>query len=241
MPKHISRLIILLGILVLALISGKIFFTPKSFGAYGHYRAASVTEIADFKPKYKNPSYCQSCHSTQYTAWSTSIHKPVNCQVCHGAAGDHPARGKLPTPTDTVKLCGTCHAETAGRPASQPQIKVADHAGTQQCVACHNPHSPLFTSTGAPISRGKRTATADLAAGKAQAARCESCHGSEGISSIPGFPNLACQKEAYLADALKAYRVGTRSNPAMAGIAKGLRDADIQNVAAYYANLACKK
>ena len=36
----------------------------------------------------------------------------------------------------------------------------------------------------------------DLAAGKSKAASCSGCHGANGISANPLWPNLAGQKEA---------------------------------------------
>jgi cytochrome c553 len=78
---------------------------------------------------------------------------------------------------------------------------------------------------------------ADIAAGKAKAAVCAACHGSNGISIIPDYPNLAGQKVKYLQSAIKAYRDGERKNGIMSPMATGLTDADIANLAAYYASL----
>ncbi|HHJ13054.1 MAG TPA: c-type cytochrome [Gammaproteobacteria bacterium] len=77
----------------------------------------------------------------------------------------------------------------------------------------------------------------DAAAGKAKAAACAACHGADGKSSNPQWPNLAGQKEAYLVKQLKAFRDGTRKDPTMNGMAKPLSDADIDNLAAYYSSL----
>ncbi|MBL1418710.1 MAG: cytochrome c [Moritella sp.] len=80
----------------------------------------------------------------------------------------------------------------------------------------------------------------DIAAGKAKAAVCAACHGAAGISAVPMYPNLAGQKEMYLVNALKAYKTGQRTGgmaPIMAGQAMALSDADINNVAAYFASL----
>lgn len=77
----------------------------------------------------------------------------------------------------------------------------------------------------------------DPDAGKARSASCAGCHGAYGISNSPMFPNLAGQKELYLVSALKQYRDGVRNNPMMSGMAKGLSDADIANIASYYTNL----
>ena len=74
-------------------------------------------------------------------------------------------------------------------------------------------------------------------AGKAKSAVCAACHGSDGISSLEIYPNLAGQKEAYLAGQLQNYRDGERKNPIMAPMAKPLSDDDIADLAAYYANM----
>ncbi|MCG8466171.1 MAG: cytochrome c [Xanthomonadales bacterium] len=78
---------------------------------------------------------------------------------------------------------------------------------------------------------------ADAAAGKAKAGTCAGCHGANGISASPAWPNLAGQKEAYLAKQLKDFKSGARKDPVMAGMAAALSDEDIANLAAYYASL----
>ena len=78
---------------------------------------------------------------------------------------------------------------------------------------------------------------ADIAAGKAKSAMCAACHGPAGISSNPMWPNLAGQQEVYLSKQIAGFKVGTRKDPMMAGIVAGLTDADIANLAAYYASL----
>ena len=76
---------------------------------------------------------------------------------------------------------------------------------------------------------------ADIEAGKAKSATCVACHGPAGVSSNPLWPNLAGQKEMYLAKQIKAFRDGTRSDPLMAPMVAALTDEDIANLAAYYA------
>ena len=49
---------------------------------------------------------------------------------------------------------------------------------------------------------------ADAAAGKTKAAMCGACHGAEGISSIPMYPNLAGQKSMYIVKQLKDFKTG---------------------------------
>jgi len=77
----------------------------------------------------------------------------------------------------------------------------------------------------------------DAAAGKAKSATCAGCHGANGISAVPTYPNLAGQKEAYLAKQITDYKSGARKNATMNAMVAGLTDADIANLAAYYAGL----
>ena len=77
----------------------------------------------------------------------------------------------------------------------------------------------------------------DPVAGKAKSMTCAGCHGVNGISSNGMWPNLAGQKEAYLVSQLKMFRDGKRNNAMMTAMAKGLSDADIANLSAYYAGL----
>lgn len=79
---------------------------------------------------------------------------------------------------------------------------------------------------------------ADLKAGEKKAEQCAGCHGTKGISSNSGqYPNLAGQHAIYLSNQLSAFKAGTRVNPVMQGMAAGLTEADIENLAAYFASL----
>lgn len=84
---------------------------------------------------------------------------------------------------------------------------------------------------------GAAMAAGDAAAGQAKAGVCAACHGADGNSMVPMYPNLAGQHAQYLENALKAYRDGQRTGgnaAVMAPMAKPLSDADIANLAAYY-------
>jgi cytochrome c553 len=79
----------------------------------------------------------------------------------------------------------------------------------------------------------------DVAAAKNKVAMCIGCHGIPGYkASFPEVyrvPRLGGQSEKYIAAALNAYKKGERKHPSMVGIAAGLSDQDIADVAAYYA------
>jgi cytochrome c553 len=72
----------------------------------------------------------------------------------------------------------------------------------------------------------------------AQAQACVACHGNNGVSSNPEWPNLAGQNAGYLAAQLTAFRDGTRDNPAMAPFVASLSDQDIVVLSDYYAGLS---
>jgi cytochrome c553 len=77
----------------------------------------------------------------------------------------------------------------------------------------------------------------DIEGGRQKAQSCAMCHGVNGIAQMPGAPNLAGQPAMYVAEQLKNYRSGKRSNEIMNVIAKPLSDADINNLAAWYASI----
>jgi cytochrome c553 len=81
------------------------------------------------------------------------------------------------------------------------------------------------------------TIAADAEAGKAKSATCVACHGANGVSNNDLWPNLAGQKAGYLAKQMRDFRDGKRNDPLMSAMAKPLSDADIDNLAAYYASL----
>ncbi|WP_213998403.1 cytochrome c [Arsukibacterium sp.] len=70
--------------------------------------------------------------------------------------------------------------------------------------------------------------------GQQKAYSCTACHGRNGISSHPNYPNLAGRSEGELANALTAYRSGERKHALMTPQARGLNDADITALAYYF-------
>jgi cytochrome c553 len=80
-------------------------------------------------------------------------------------------------------------------------------------------------------------AAANIEAGKVKAKPCNTCHGKNGIGTMPHFPNLAGQKALYVEQQLKAFRAGTRQSEIMNIVVKKLSDQDIEDLAAYYESL----
>lgn len=66
---------------------------------------------------------------------------------------------------------------------------------------------------------------------------CIACHGRDGVSKLPEAPNLAGQVQGYLLSSLQAYHTGARKNELMNTVAESLSDADMADLAAYYASI----
>lgn len=73
---------------------------------------------------------------------------------------------------------------------------------------------------------------------EAKVAMCIGCHGIKGYqASFPEVykvPMISGQSGKYIASALNAYKKGERKHPTMRGIADGLSEQDINDIAAYY-------
>jgi cytochrome c553 len=78
-------------------------------------------------------------------------------------------------------------------------------------------------------------AKGSVEAGAAKAAVCTACHGINGNSVNPEWPNLAGQNAAYVAEQLKLFRAGHRNNAVMYPLAMALTDEDIADLSAYFA------
>jgi cytochrome c553 len=68
---------------------------------------------------------------------------------------------------------------------------------------------------------------------------CSLCHGVDGRSTSPNFPNLAAQQPAYFMAQMKGFRNHSRVDPAgfeyMWGLSRNLTDDQIKALAEYYA------
>lgn len=78
-------------------------------------------------------------------------------------------------------------------------------------------------------------AAGDAAAGKEKAAGCAACHGADGNSAAPTFPNLAGQGAKYLLKQMQDIRDGARPVPTMVGQVDNMSDQDLADIAAHYA------
>jgi cytochrome c553 len=79
-------------------------------------------------------------------------------------------------------------------------------------------------------------AAGSAAEGQNKSAVCQACHGEDGTAVLPIYPNLGGQQQDYLSKALHDFRDGARQDPLMSGMAANLSDADIEDLAAWYAS-----
>jgi cytochrome c553 len=187
---------------------------------------------------------CNNPHSPKIAAAATTVSRDASagqkraevCAGCHGAKGI--------SPNDTWPNLAGQHAAYLAR------ILGAYKSGAQKDVAM----TPLAQGLGdkdiqnlavyfsklSCAAPARSPVPGDAVAGKALSKNCAACHGETGIASNPAWPSLAAQKPGYLVNVLKAFRAGLRKDPMMAGVTRGLSDADIANLAAYFGGQSCR-
>jgi formate-dependent nitrite reductase cytochrome c552 subunit len=148
--RHVFRIALVLLVLVVAVVLGRSFLIPRSYGTYGSYRFDNVAEQASARPPLHGGAIaCADCHDDRSTKLAKGGHARVSCEVCHGPLGRHVKAGDVVGPMTvdrSVRLCATCHRKIDGRPEGFPQVVVEKHVdgglGPKGCLDCHDPHSP---------------------------------------------------------------------------------------------------
>jgi cytochrome c553 len=80
---------------------------------------------------------------------------------------------------------------------------------------------------------------ADAQAGKAKAQVCAACHGADGNSANPEWPNLAGQHARYVSKQLADFKAGEqRNNAVMRQQVASLSERDMADLGAYFATLS---
>lgn len=171
--KHLIRaaLVVFLAVAVFFILRSQLI--PASWGQYGLYRGENVAEWAGLPMQYADTPQCQACHQSHYQQWSSSKHRGVSCENCHGPALSHIQAGAKVAIDRTRDLCATCHAELVSRPSHFPQVALDSHGGQAPCIACHSAHAPKAVSP-PPIPRRVEGAS-----------DCLACHGSHALLPLP--------------------------------------------------------
>jgi cytochrome c553 len=93
----------------------------------------------------------------------------------------------------------------------------------------------LFVLAGAALAQAP---AGNAEAAKGKVSMCIGCHGIPGYKTV--FPHvyhvpmITGQSPLYMVNALQAYKSGARNHPSMRGIAQGLSEQDMADLAAYY-------
>ncbi len=148
--EHLFRFAFLFGIAIIVFLVVRHFVVPKSFGEYGHYRGAAIAEIAARPIHFAGQQTCEACHTDVATLKMSGMHKGVHCEACHGPLAKHAddPGNVLPAKLDTAHLCVRCHAASAAKPKTFPQVAADEHSGGIACETCHQPHSPAIQAGG---------------------------------------------------------------------------------------------
>jgi len=213
----------------------------------GRPSAQPQIEVAKHNPYASTRQQCTACHNPHSPKIATALVKltgnaaagkerATSCASCHGAEGI--------SPNDTwpnlagqnaayiARILGAYRSGDQKDVAMTPLAQALSEADIQDLAAYYGGLSCKAAPSASPVG--------DAAAGKALAANCAGCHGETGISGNPAWPNLAAQKPGYLVNVLKAFKAGLRKDPMMAGVSRGLSDADMANLAAYYVGQSCQ-
>jgi cytochrome c553 len=82
--------------------------------------------------------------------------------------------------------------------------------------------------------------TGDATAGQAKSALCAACHGPDGNSLNPLWPNLAGQHASYIVQQLKGFQSEARTEQTMSPMAAPLYEQDMFDIGAYFESQAPK-
>lgn len=164
MHKHIVRLLTLVAVIATVAITAKYLARQDTFYQYGHYRGASVAQIAAKLPKHQGSATCQSCHKEVYTEWVSGMHRKATkdniiqgvvvkagpiCEVCHGIAGNHPSKEAMPLSTED-QVTTITHLKPYSHPANAPGRSLMRDPEDMRLL-CANCHEKIY---GRPL-RGK--------------------------------------------------------------------------------------
>jgi cytochrome c553 len=199
---------------------------------------AFVTVTASAQPATVRPPASEDLRSLQATAQDVSEGKRLAqdaCARCHGANGVSATAG---IPHVAGQRAPYTHLQLrAYKQGSRPQspmtgaVKFLSDEALVKVAA-------YYASLDPPPRVQAKAAPArpdPMAAGKAAAAACSGCHGDNGVSATGGTPSLVALDPRYFIAAMQAYKTGVRKNDLMKSFAAGLSEAEINNLALYYA------
>lgn len=145
-PPQLKHLLPAFLVFILLFSIGRRAIVPDTYGEYGHYRAASMDEIADTPLNYAGHESCEECHPEIAENKEYDVHSEINCETCHGpglAHAQNPKDIRIHVPAGR-EFCGLCHGliEDGSRDFVNQVDITQHHTERKYCTDCHNPHQP---------------------------------------------------------------------------------------------------
>lgn len=214
--------------LLLILLAGVLAAGPSTVDAASAPRIAPGS-AADFRAAFATP---QDIAEGKRVA-------AASCASCHGENGISTTKG-VPhiagqRPLYLYEELRLYQSGNRGNTPMNNVVKFLSDDALVKVAAYYAALDPAPPAAPAPGSKAAAVKTDPASAGKAAAAGCAGCHGETGISKMPGMPNLVGLDPKYLVDATNAYKSGKRKHDMMKTLVSGLSDADINNIAFFYA------
>ncbi|MDP1535727.1 MAG: c-type cytochrome [Burkholderiales bacterium] len=214
--------------LLLMLVAGVLAAGPSTVNAASAPKIAPGS-AADFRAAFATP---QDIAEGKRVA-------AASCASCHGVDGISTTKG-VPhiagqRPLYLYEELRLYQKGNRGNTPMNNAVKFLSDDALVKVAAYYAGLEPAPPAAPAPGSKPAAVKTDPASAGKAAAAGCAGCHGETGISKMPGMPNLVGLDPKYLADATNAYKTGKRKHDMMKTLVSGLSDADINNIAFFYA------
>lgn len=202
--------------------------------------AALVAATAGAQPATVRPPASDDLRSLQATAQDVSEGKRLAqdaCARCHGPNGVSATAG---IPHVAGQRAPYTHLQLrAYKQGSRPQSPMTGAVKFLSDEALVKVSAYYASLDPPPRAQAKAAPPRPdaMAAGKAAAAACSGCHGDNGVTGTGGTPSLVALDPRYFVVAMQAYKTGARKNDLMKSFVAGLSDADINNLALYYATL----
>jgi cytochrome c553 len=164
----------------------------------------------------------------------------VSCARCHGASGISTTAG---VPHIAAQRSPYLYLQLrsylqGARPQSAMTGAVkflSDDALVKVAAYFGSLEPPRPAAAPKPAAKGAAPKSDPVQAGRAAASSCGGCHGDNGVSKTPGSPNLAGFDPKYLVAAMNAYKSGQRKHDLMKSLLAGVSNADVANMALFYA------